>query len=190
MQIQPFFYELLSESSDLFGVFLYLKKTKKEMKLFSSLGEITSKGKAAFKRFPVVLIWAIIGTAFTLNCIESKSLETEFNQKIIHVFSLGISWLISARFFLEQFKKDKKWISIITIIFLSFFYWSLPAESFDINLSSWIRFCIYISLGHIFILVAPFVFLWNKESFFNHVKTVSIAIVRGLFFSLILFLEE
>ncbi len=166
-------------------LFLYLNK--KEMKFFSSLNEIASKGKAAFKRFPIVLLWAIIGTLFALYCIESKSLDTEFNKKILLIFSLGISWLISTRFFLEQLKKDKKWISIGTIMFLGFFYWSLPADNFAINLISWIRFCIYISLGHIFILVAPFVFEWNKESFFNHVKSVSIAIIRSLFFSFILF---
>ena len=157
------------------------------MKLFSSLGEIASKGKAALKRFPVVLTWAIVGTLFTINCIELQSLDTEFNKKIILIFSLGISWLISSRFFLEQFKKDKEWISLVTLLFLSLFYWSLPLGNLELKTSDWIRFCIYVSLGHVFVLVAPFVLLWNKESFFNHGKIICIAIVRSLFFSLILY---
>ena len=157
------------------------------MKLFSSLGEIASKGKAALKRFPVVLIWAIVGTLFTIYYIEIKSHATEINEKIILIFFLGISWLISSRFFLEQFKKHKEWISVITLLFLSLFYWSLPSGNLELNSSDWIRFCIYVCIGHVFILVAPFVLLWNKESFFNHWKTVCIAIARSLFFSFILY---
>lgn len=71
------------------------------MKLFPSLDEIKFKAKTALNRFPIVLFWAIIGTFFVFILIETDSLDNIEYQKVIMTFVLGISWLISSRFFIE-----------------------------------------------------------------------------------------
>ncbi|TYP99885.1 uncharacterized protein DUF4153 [Tenacibaculum adriaticum] len=157
------------------------------MKLIPSLGEITHKGKEAFKRFPITLSWSIIGTLFTLWSVEIETFDKIFYGKVILTFILGISWLIATRFFEEQFKTDKEWIFLITLSFIFVFYVSLPNEGRMSN-TNITRFVLYLLAGHLLIFVAPFLLKWNKNAYFNYIKSIFIAIVRSLFFSLVLYL--
>ncbi|MDE1205525.1 DUF4153 domain-containing protein [Tenacibaculum larymnensis] len=158
------------------------------MKIISSLGEITSKAKGAFKRFPITLSWAIVGTLFTLFTIEANTFDNAFNGKVILIFILGISWLIATRFFEEQFKKDNTWVFLLTLGFLLLFYFSIDIHGSEIYQNSITRFVLYFITGHLLVMVAPFVFSWNKSAYFNYLKSVFIALFRSLFFSLILYL--
>ena len=56
------------------------------MKLFPSFGEISSKTKAAFKRFPITISWAIIGTMFALLVTESRGFNEAFYGKVNSYF--------------------------------------------------------------------------------------------------------
>ncbi|MHC9089081.1 DUF4153 domain-containing protein [Tenacibaculum sp. IMCC1] len=158
------------------------------MKIISSLGEITSRAKNTFKRFPITLFWAIVGTLFTLFAIETDTFDNAFYGKVILTFILGVSWLIATRFFEEQFKKDKTWIFLLTLGFLSLFYISIEVDGFEIHQNSIIRFVLYFITGHLLVMVTPFIFSWNKSAYFNYLKSLFIALVRSLFFSLILYL--
>ncbi|MDO6674023.1 DUF4153 domain-containing protein [Tenacibaculum sp. 1_MG-2023] len=158
------------------------------MKIISSLGEITSNAKNAFKRFPIALCWAIIGTLFTLFTIETDTFDNAFYGKVIITFTLGVSWLIATRFLEEQFKRDKTWIFLLTLGFLLLFYFSIEVNGSKIQQNSTIRFILYFVSGHLLVMVAPFIFKWNKSAYFNYVKSVFIAIIRSLFFSLVLYL--
>ncbi len=158
------------------------------MKLIPSLGEISSKTKDAFKRFPITISWAIVGTLFALFTTEADTFNSPFYGKIILTFILGISWLIATRFFEEQFKKDKTWFFLITLGFLFLFYNSISIENKDMNAISITRFVLYFIGGHLFVFVAPFLLKWNKSACFNYLKSVSIAIARSFLFSLILYL--
>ncbi|WP_417799171.1 DUF4153 domain-containing protein [Tenacibaculum sp.] len=158
------------------------------MKIISSLGEITSNAKDTFKRFPITLCWAIVGTLFTLCTIETNTFDSAFYGKTILIFTLGISWLIATRFFEEQFTKDKTWVFLLTLGFLLLFYFSVDIDGSEIHQNSIIRFVLYFLTGHLLVMVAPFVFSWNKSAYFNYLKSVFIALVRSLFFSLILYL--
>ena len=158
------------------------------MKLFPSFGEISSKTKAAFKRFPITISWAIIGTMFALLVTESRGFNEAFYGKVILTFILGVSWLIATRFFEEQFKSDKEWLMILTIVFLFLFYWHLPSSKEDLKSTHYIRFILYFISGHLLVFTAPFLLKWNKSAYFNYIKSVFIAIVRSLFFSMILYL--
>lgn len=158
------------------------------MKIIPTLGEIKSKAILSLKRFPLVLTWVIIGTIFTIAIIEKKLFNILIYQKLIMTFTLGVSWLISSRFFEEQFKKDRKWISIIIILLLLLFNYSLIEQNItNLAHSSKIRFWLYIVIGHIFVIVAPFIFRWHKNSFFNYVKNIAIAIFRSGFFTIIIY---
>ncbi|RKF05162.1 uncharacterized protein DUF4153 [Tenacibaculum lutimaris] len=158
------------------------------MKIIPSLGEIVSKAKNTFNRFPVTLSWAIIGTFFTLFSIENDTFDDIFTGIIILIFALGISWLIATRFFLDQFKKKNYWVFLIPLCFLTAFYFSIDIDAYRIDKNSIIRFFLYFIVGHLFVMIAPFFIKWDKSAYFNYLKAVFISIVRSLFFSLILYL--
>ena len=157
------------------------------MKFIPSFGEFSVKGKAAFKRFPIVLIWAIAGTIFTLMQIESETMDKNLTINVIVTFVLGISWLIATRFFMEQFDKDKSWMLLFPFLLLGVFYVNLPTTQ-NLDNTHWSRFFLYLLGGHLAVFVAPFVLKWQKEAYFNYLKSIFIAIVRSAFFSLILYL--
>ena len=158
------------------------------MKIIPSLGEIVSKAKNTFNRFPITLSWAIIGTFFTLFTIENDTFDDIFTGIIILIFALGISWLIATRFFLDQFKKKNYWVFLIPLCFLTAFYFSIDIDAYRIDKNSIIRFFLYFIAGHLFVMIAPFFIKWDKSAYFNYLKAVFISIVRSLFFSLILYL--
>lgn len=157
------------------------------MKFIPSFGEITERAIKAFKRFPVTITWAIVGTLFTLFVIENDPIKINFYLKAILTFILGVSWLIATQFFIEQFTPKKEWIKIITIALLFLFYWHLPNNK-DLDVISITRFILYLIAGHLFVLVAPFTLKWQKDAYFNYLQSIGIAIVRSVFFSLILYL--
>ncbi len=157
------------------------------MKFIPSLGEFSTKGKAAFQRFSITLSWAIIGTLFMLFAIENDLLNQTFTTNILLTFVLGVSWLIATRFFIEQFDPLKEWIIIIPILLLGLFLWHLPSTEIK-NAMYWMRFLLYLFGGHLFVFVAPFVLKWHKQSYSNYLKSIFVAIVRSAFFSLILYL--
>lgn len=158
------------------------------MKLIPSFGEISSKTKDAFKRFPITISWAIIGTLFTIFTVESDTFNDIFYGKVILTFILGISWFIAARFFEEQFKTSKGWFMLIPFVFMLAFYFHLPTEETSLSNEFIIRFILYFIGGHLLVFVAPFILQWNKSAYFNYLQSVFVAIVRSLFFSLILYL--
>lgn len=160
------------------------------MKFIPSFGEFATKGKQAFKRFPITLSWAIIGTLFTLFTVVNSTIDKTvvgktIVGKTIVIFALGVSWLIATRFFEEQFKKDREWIFLITIGFLIFSYTTLPNKG-TINDEQVVRLILYFISGHLLVFVAPFILQYNKNAYFNYLKSIFIAIVRSLFFSMIL----
>jgi len=157
------------------------------MKFIPSFGEFSIKGKAAFKRLPIVITWAIVGTIFTLVQIESETMDENIATNTIITFSLGVSWLIAARFFIEQFHKDKTWILVFPFLLIGVFYVSLPTTE-NLDNTHWTRFLLYLLGGHLAVFVAPFVLKWQKKAYFNYLKSIFIAIVRSAFFSLILYL--
>ncbi|MDY0780599.1 DUF4153 domain-containing protein [Tenacibaculum sp. IB213877] len=157
------------------------------MKLIPSFGEITQRSKEALQRFPITLAWAVIGTLYTLITIESKTFDNTFSGKVILTFILGISWLIATRFFEEQFKKDKEWIFLLTLTFLFIFFSTLTTTK-DMNNVNITRFILFFLAGHLLVFVSPFIFKYDKNAYFNYLKTIFTAIVRSLFFSLILYL--
>ncbi len=158
------------------------------MKLIPSFGEISSKTKDTFKRFPFTISWTIVGTLFTLFAIETNTFDDIFYGKIILTFILGISWFIASRFFEEQFKTSKEWFMLVPLVFILAFYFHLPTDETRFNNEFIIRFILYFIGGHLLVFVAPFVLKWNKSAYFNYLKSIFVAIVRSLFFSLILYL--
>lgn len=161
------------------------------MGLFS-LSEITGKAQNAIKRFPITLIWAICGTLFCIVVVNdgSQDLFDDYSAVFLTLV-LGISWLIGIQFLLEQTLQPKKWIWLkaVILLLLILFYWHLPSSFRIENEPEYLlRFFLYIIAGHLFVFFAPFLFKWNKEAYWNYLKSIGTAILRSGFFSGVLFL--
>lgn len=157
-----------------------------------SIKEITSKAQNAFNRFPVTLVWAILGSFYIMHLIGvSSGTEIEDKFNIILTLILGISWLIGTQFYIEQQRPSSKWIilKLIVLVLLFLFYWHLPdGKDLDNNPVYIVRFFLYLIAGHLFLLFAPFVKYWNKSAYWNYLKSVGIAITRSALFSGVLYL--
>ena len=156
-----------------------------------SLSEITGKAQNAFKRFPLTLLWAICGTLYAIWLVDEPSNSLVDGQvNIVLTTILGISWLIGARFLSEQLQNKIKSIiiQVVIVILLMLFYNHLPLEDpFDEHPKYVIRFFLYIISGHLFVFFAPFLFQWNKTSYWNYLKSIAFAIVRSALFSGVLY---
>ncbi|MEE9361760.1 MAG: DUF4153 domain-containing protein [Cellulophaga sp.] len=159
---------------------------------FPSLKEITTKAKTAFQRFPITLTWAIVSCLFIIGVIEvdSSQLYKTYEASLLTMI-LGISWFICVQFLIEQFEHSEKWewLKVVVLALLIAFYFHLPdLTPYDVDPVYYIRFTLYIIGGHLFLFFAPFVFSWNKEAYWNYLKSICIAIGRSLLFSGVLFL--
>ena len=161
------------------------------MSLFS-LSEITGKAQSALKRFPITLVWAICGTIFCIVVVDNPSSNLfDDHSDVFLTLVLGISWLIGVQFLLEQTANPKKWLwgKALVLLLLFGFYWYLPNTfRIDNEPEFLLRFFLYVIAGHLFVLFAPFLFKWNKEAYWNYLKSMAIAIGRSGFFSGVLFL--
>ncbi|WP_425235268.1 DUF4153 domain-containing protein [Ulvibacterium sp.] len=159
---------------------------------FPSLIDITGKAQNAFKRFPVTLVWVILGSFFYIFLLEENSsvLLKKYSDVLLTLL-LGVSWFIGTQFFLEQLKSPKKWmgLKLVVLALLFLFYWHLPdLGKSDVDPTYYIRFFLYFIAGHFFVLFAPFAIKWNKEAYWNYLKSVGYAIIRSAFFSGVLYL--
>lgn len=157
-----------------------------------SINELTEKAHKAFKRFPITLSWAIIGSLIFIGIVnvDSDLLFNEYSGLLL-TFVLGISWFIGASFLIEQLKDPMKWdwLKLIILGLLVVFYWHLPDLSgYDHDPKYPIRFILYLIAGHLFIFVAPFILQWNSKAYWNYLKSICIAIGRSALFSGVLYL--
>ncbi len=159
---------------------------------FPSLIDITGKAQNAFKRFPITLVWVILGSFFYIFLLEENSsvLLKKYSDVLLTLL-LGVSWFIGTQFFLEQLKSPKKWmgLKLVVLALLFLFYWHLPdLGKSDVDPTYYIRFFLYFIAGHLFVLFAPFTVKWDKEAYWNYLKSVAYAIIRSAFFSGVLYL--
>ncbi len=159
---------------------------------FPSIKEISDKAQGAFKRFPVTLIWVVLGSFYCIYHIGNNA--NNFFDDYLDVFLtliLGVSWLIGIQFYIEQRSDIKKWqfskLAVLVLLFL--FYWYLSdVEHIEDNPLFFGRFFLYFIAGHLFVLFAPFIAKWDKASYWNYLKSIAFAIVRSALFSGVLYL--
>lgn len=162
------------------------------MKLFSPT-EFSKKATEAFKRFPFVIMWVILA-AIALITFANEDVDVIFEERNNFIFTaiLGVSWLIGAQFYIEQFKrKGLWWIKIIIIILLGLFYYYLPVYDPDTTVrdgTPYIRWVLYFITGHLALLFAPFVTVWHPKAYWNYLSSMFVAISRSILFSGVLYL--
>lgn len=158
------------------------------MKYFHELG---AKSVNAFKRFPLPSLWAIIGSLLCMVWIEVEpDYFFEVYRNEILILSLGISWLMATRFFIEQFPRSGKrhLLNLFPLGLLGLYYYLLPEFSYENSNILIQRWLLYLLAGHVFLFFAPFVRYWNSAAFWNYLKDIFIALGRSLLFSGVLYL--
>jgi len=158
-----------------------------------SFSSFSLKAAEAFKRFPIALIWAILGTIFFIVLIEQdERLIYKEYQNISLVLILGVSWLIATQFYIEQFKKKGLWwIKCIILLLLLVIYFTLPEYSDpdrNTNDIPYIRWFLYLIAGHITLFFAPFLTVWHPKAYWNYLANMMIALARSALYSGVLYL--
>ncbi len=157
-----------------------------------SFKEITSKAQNAFARFPATLIWVSLGSFYCIYKIGIGSYDFfDKETPVLLTLILGVSWFIGIQFFIEQLSSTRKWqwLKLVILVLLLLFYYHLPDfGEHSINPEFVIRFFLLLIAGHLFVFFAPFVFNWNKEAYWNYLKTIGYTIGRSAFFSAVLYL--
>lgn len=161
------------------------------MKLLS-LSQFIGKATEAFKRFPFTLVWAIASTITVVILIE-KDINYLFdeNNRLLFVMILGISWLIGAQFYIEQFKRAKQlwWIKIVVVLAVIGVYFLLPPNDRASNgPTPYIRYVLFLLAGHLSLFFAPFLTTWHPKAYWNYLSNMIIAIGRSILFSGVVYL--
>ncbi|MCM4167958.1 hypothetical protein KCTC52924_01222 [Arenibacter antarcticus] len=158
----------------------------------ASFKEISDKAYNAFQRFPITLLWTILGSIYCIYFIGKDGgdfFETHLN--VFMTLVIGVSWLIAIQFLIEQFPNPKKWqwTKMVLLGLLFLFYWQLPTlVGHNDDPTYYVRFMLYFIAGHLGILFAPFIKSWNKNAHWNYIKSVGFSIGRSALFSGVLYL--
>lgn len=156
------------------------------MKYFN---ELPSKAISAFKRFPIVIAWSILGSIYVVSLIAVDArIFDDYTAEMLTLI-LGVSWLIGAQFFSESLR-DKRigWLLKLLIIgLLAVYYFSFPKEEFLSNPIIYIRWFLLFLAGHIFVFFAPFIKRWDKIDYWNYLQHIVISIARAALFSFVIF---
>ena len=157
-----------------------------------SISQFIGKATEAFKRFPFTLIWAIASTIIVVILIE-KDINYLFdeNNRLLFVMILGISWLIGAQFYIEQFKRAKQlwWIKIVVVLAVIGVYFLLPPNDRASNgPTPYIRYVLFLLAGHLSLFFAPFLTTWHPKAYWNYLSNMIIAIGRSILFSGVVYL--
>ena len=149
--------------------------------------ELPSKMQVAFMRFPITLLWVILGSLFTIFVVNTGGYNW-YDKYVaeLTVLGIGVSWLIGAQFLKESLQnKVIGWLIKSVILIGLFIYYITYPEKDDANSITYTRSLILLLAGHIFVFFAPFINRWNKIDYWNYLKLIITAIGRSALFSII-----
>ncbi|HIP49758.1 MAG TPA: DUF4153 domain-containing protein [Lutibacter sp.] len=164
------------------------------MNLLASFNEMLHKAKKAVLGFPITLLWASVGTFFTIWFVDQK-IERDLEYifiKIILTAILGVSWLIATRLVINYFNKERGknifWLIGIPLLFLGIYYLSLPNDTiaFD-DYTVPYRFVLFLITGHLVLFFSPFIFVWDKNAYWSYLKSVFASFAKSALFSLVIY---
>jgi hypothetical protein len=156
------------------------------------ISDLSQNAIKAFSRFPVTLAWAVIGSFFLLSIygIDDYKIIDQYNNHTL-VLILGVSWLIAIQFISEALEHKLLYRFLLKACVLGgligfFFYLKQPdVEGTILGGGKW---ALLLLAGHVFVVFAPFLEIWNKHKFWNFLKEINIALLRSSIYMLVLFL--
>lgn len=152
-----------------------------------AIGTIVSEALNTFKRFPGVLLCAIIG-AFALS--HQLNVQLDENNWLIYLIftcSLGAVLFFNAYLYFERNKiagRDKYLYSVLIVIALVIYYFLQPEE---LNRISIVRFAL-INLGlHLMVSFVAFVNFDEPNGFWHFNQRIFIRLFISFFYSMVLY---
>jgi hypothetical protein len=156
---------------------------------FPSLSHLASEASRTFRRFPLSISSALLGTIIAIYLVELEQ-EKLYLVNLILTAALGIPFFFAIRILSEFLALEKKPVILLQlggILFLGLIYWSFPVElSFDTHRAPYIRYLIYNLTIHLFVAILPFFKSKNQLSFWNFNKLLFLRIVLGALYSFVI----
>jgi hypothetical protein len=150
-----------------------------------SLSTVAAASIQTFRRFPVVILNAAVGTGAAWLLIDSTFRDPSGLQARIFLAALmGIPLLTGIAFFAERVRPARSILfQLGGLLPLLAYGWSLPAHVFAAPIASVVRFWLLFFAAHLFVSFAPFTGRGRPQmEFWQYNKTLFIrALISGLF---------
>lgn len=154
--------------------------------------ELIQKALSSFKRYPVTLTWAVIGTFFLIGIYSENDYKiTKSYTDVQLILVLGISWFIAVQFVSEVLKHGVVMRFLLKLVILSglvLFYFYIESDEGDVALIAFGQWVLLLLAGHVFLIFSPFIQTWNKNKFWNYLKSILHAVLRSSLYALILYI--
>ncbi len=154
--------------------------------------DLNQKALSSFSRFPITLTWVIIGSFYLIGVYSFDDLEKINNITEIQLtLVLGVSWLIAAQFVSEALNHTKIYrflLKLVILIALAVFYFYTTDNEGFLGMVVYGQFYLLLLAGHVFIVFAPFLVTWDKNRFWDYLKSIIHAVLRSTLYAVILYL--
>jgi len=152
--------------------------------------DLYQKAVTSFMRFPVTLTWVILGSIYLIIFFIFKNTISS-NIEVQLILSLGVSWLIGAQFVSEALSHSVRQRFALKVSVLSglilYFVFGLKKD-LDVSSITYGQWALLLLAGHVFVVFAPFVKSWNKNKFWDYLKSVIIALIRSGVYATVLYI--
>lgn len=159
-----------------------------------SLQTLFDKALKTLLRFPLTMLFAVVGVGFTLFLIFNNIEPAEDLQKVnlIATSGLGLSLFFSIHISLERMKVPRwqKWLIVLAgFIFLCGIYFTLPLKNDAIGSKpAYLRLFVFFVCTHLLAAFIPFINNKNLNGFWQYNRTLFIRLLTSALFSGVLFL--
>jgi hypothetical protein len=154
---------------------------------FPSIQELISEAIATLKRFPLVLLAAIIFEIAFAIIIENDAEDMEFFQKLAYCASMAIPLFFAIKMIAERFKFSLSKSIIyngIAMLLLAGLYFTINVTQFD----HIIRYFVLMIGIHLLVALSAYIKIDNSSGFWQFNKVLLLRIFTAAFFSLALWI--
>ncbi len=156
-----------------------------------SLKSLIQRSTSTFRRFPVALVWVLVGSAFAMLLLHLPDNDREFHPEYLNILMssyLGMLLFISIAVYLERTPSDKS-VKII-LQFAGFmavisYYYFLPGHFMIISA---VRFALFTIGLHLLLAFVPFMGHGEWNGFWQYNKILFLRILTAALYSSALFL--
>lgn len=156
---------------------------------FPSLHYLKEKSVTAFKRFPLSILFAVVGVISAIYLIENEHrLESVFPiTNLLLTSALAIPLFFCINVYSEKFLLTTKFKTLgifIGLVLLALIYYSLPSSPLTFNTAiPYIRYVIYNIGIHLLVAFIPFVKTKELNGFWQYNKLLFIRFITSALYS-------
>lgn len=153
---------------------------------FPSLSQLKDDGLQSAKRFPLTLLFGVLGTGLACWLLEYKDYNL-WQLNLLLTFALGIPLFFCIDIVAEkrQFTPIQRMLAWgVGLLVLGLIYLSFPSEStVHSTRAPYIRYIIYNLAIHLMVAYLPYFDSVHQEAFWNYNKNLFLRLVLGIYYS-------